>query len=305
MARIIDTLRYHYTTGSMLIKLIFINVGVFMLLRVGALVCALSGISDAWFLHWVELPSSPALLVRMPWTLLTYMFAQYDALHILFNMLWFYWFGQIFMLTDTSRRMVALYIYGGIAGAALFMAAYNLLPAFHGTMGWLIGSSASVIAIVTATAIAHPDYKVGLLFFGEVSLKWIAIVTIGIDLLSIGGSNAGGHVAHLGGAAMGALYGYMLNNERDITKPFNKLMDTIANALKAISTPRHHPNGSRHGGPTSSHKASYGSKNASSSNAKAESTLDEILDKIKKSGYTSLTADEKRRLFEASKNLGK
>lgn len=305
MARIIDTLRYHYTTGSMLIKLIFINVGVFLLLRIGAVICALSGISDAWFLHWVELPSDPMLLARMPWTVITYMFAQYDALHILFNMLWFYWFGQIFMLTDTSRRMVALYIYGGIAGAALFMAAYNLLPAFSGVTGWLIGSSASVIAIVTATAIAHPDYKVGLLFLGDVSLKWIAIATIGIDLLSIGGSNAGGHVAHLGGAAMGALYGCMLNNGRDITKPFNKLMDSIANALKAITAPRQHSNDSRHGGPTAQRKASYGSKTTSSSNANAETTLDEILDKIKKSGYTSLTADEKRRLFEASKNLGK
>lgn len=300
MARIIDTLRYHYTTGSMLIKLIFINIGVFLLLRIGALVCALSGIPEAWWLHWVELPSDPATLARMPWTVVTYMFSQYDVLHILFNMLWFYWFGQIFMLTDTSRRLVALYIYGGVAGALAFLGVYNLLPAFSHTAGWLIGSSASVIAIVTATAIAHPDYKVGLLFLGEVSLKWIAIATIGIDLISMGGTNAGGHVAHLGGAAMGAVYGCMLRNGRDITRPFNRLLDRIANIFSRPKQPRQ-----RQYSRSDYHYRPSGNSRPRESAQSANDTLDEILDKIRKSGYTSLSADEKRRLFEASKKADK
>lgn len=301
MARIIDTLRYHYTTGSMLIKLIFINVGVFLLLRIGALVCALSGIPETMWLHWVELPSDPAILARTPWTVVTYMFSQYDALHILFNMLWFYWFGQIFMLTDTSRRLVALYIYGGVAGALAFLGVYNLLPAFSHITGWLIGSSASVIAIVTATAIAHPDYKVSLLFLGEVSLKWIAIVTIGIDLISMGGTNAGGHIAHLGGAAMGAVYGCMLRNGRDITRPLNRLLDSLANIFTRPKQPRQR----QYSRPDYHYRPKDNDRPSRESAQNANDTLDEILDKIRKSGYTSLSADEKRRLFEASKKADK
>lgn len=294
MASIIDTIKYRYRTGSMLMKLIFINIGVFITLRLGAIICMLCGISEQWWLRWVELPSDPDRLLLMPWTFITYMFAQYDILHILFNMLWLYWFGSIFMLTGTSRRMVALYLYGGIGGALAFLAVYNLLPAFSGIDGWLIGASASVLAIVTATAILHPDYKMGLLFLGEVSLKWVAIVTIGIDLLSIGGVNAGGHIAHIGGAVVGAVYGIMLNRGRDITKPLNTLLDRIVNAFKGATD--HHTrtkaNTRQQTGKTTQHAADT-----------AEASLDEILDKIKKSGYTSLTNDEKRRLFEVSKKI--
>jgi len=294
MASIIDTIKYKYRTGSMLMKLIFINIGVFIILRFGAIICLFAGIDEQTWLRWIELPSDPTLLLVMPWTLFTYMFAQYDIFHILFNMLWLYWFGTIFMLTGTSRRLVALYIYGGIGGALTFLAAYNLLPAFAGE-GWLIGSSASVLAIVTATAILHPDYKMGLLFLGEVSLKWVAIVTIGIDLLSIGGANAGGHIAHIGGAIIGALYGLSLNRGIDITKPFNSMLDNIANLLRRAS----HKKAKRQ----HTQKAAYKNNNSNASTTADEGTLDEILDKIKKSGYTSLTNEEKRRLFDVSKNI--
>lgn len=296
MASIIDTIKYKYRTGSMLMKLIFINIGVFIALRLGAIVCLLAGIDEQLWLRWVELPSDPSRLLVMPWTLLTYMFAQYDIFHILFNMLWLYWFGTIFMLTGTSRRLVALYIYGGIGGALTFLAAYNLLPAFSGE-GWLIGSSASVLAIVTGTAILHPDYKMGLLFLGEISLKWVAIVTIGIDLLSIGGTNAGGHIAHIGGAIVGAIYGLSLNRGVDITKPFNSMLDNITNILRRLSEPKTNYRQTKN--------SSYSTKNnySNTSAATNEASLDEILDKIKKSGYTSLTNEEKRRLFEVSKNI--
>lgn len=162
----------------MLVRLIYINVAFFALLHIATLVLTFTDIKPEYALTWIELPSSPDLFITQPWTIITYMFAQYDLLHILFNMLWLYWFGTIFLLTDTSKRMLALYIYGGICGGALFMAVYNLVPAYNYTLAWLIGSSASVIAIVTATAVMHPDYKVGLLFFGPVALKWIAIITI-------------------------------------------------------------------------------------------------------------------------------
>ncbi|MBR6640322.1 MAG: rhomboid family intramembrane serine protease [Muribaculaceae bacterium] len=298
MATIFDTIKHKYNTGSMLTKLIFINIGVFLALRIGAIVCTFCGFNvDTSLLHWIELPSSPAELLIRPWTLITYMFAQFDIFHILFNMLWLYWFGTVFLLTENAKQLVALYFYGGICGALAFIGAYNTFPIFAYTDGWLIGASASVIAIVVATAMRHPDYKMHLIFFGAVSLKWIAIVTIAIDFLSINGSNAGGHIAHLGGAVIGLLYGYMLNKGTDITRPFNSAIDNLVSVWKGIKSPSTKQPKAKRYNPNSTSQQ----KTASTPNDKE--ILDMILDKIKKSGYTSLSDDEKKRLFDVSRRV--
>ncbi|MBQ9077859.1 MAG: rhomboid family intramembrane serine protease [Muribaculaceae bacterium] len=291
MAHIFNNLQSRFRTGTMPVKLIYVNIGVFIVLRAVALVILLGGGNPDSWLHIVEIPSHPALLLTRPWTVITYMFSQYGILHLLFNMVWLYWFGRIFLFTGTPKQMLALYLYGGIAGALLFMTAYNTLPYFNGNESWLIGSSASVIAIVTATAVRHPDYKVGLLFLGEVALKWIAIVTIGISVLSIPDGNAGGNIAHVGGAIIGAIYGMMLNNGTDITRPLNNMLDSAANAWKRITTPR------------TSGRNSSNSRQAPENRENDQEILDRILDKIKKSGYTSLTADEKKTLFDVSKRI--
>lgn len=287
MGDFFNTIRFRFNSGSMLMKLIYINIGVFLLLRVVALAILLSGgDTDSW-LHQFEVPSHPSLLLMKPWTIFTYMFAQYGILHLLFNMVWLYWFGKIFLFTGTPKQMLALYLYGGIAGAVLFIAAYNTLPYFHGSVSWMIGASASVIAIVTATAIHHPDYRIGLLLLGEIPLKWIAIATIGISVLSIPDGNAGGNIAHIGGAIIGAIYGVMLNRGTDITRPLNNAIDNIVNFVKHAISKRQ--------------KANTEKRDNTRSND--TETLDSILDKIKKSGYTSLSAEEKRKLFEVSKRI--
>lgn len=286
---IIDQLKYRWTTGSMLVKLIFINIAVFIILHLITLILLLAGISADTVLAEVELPSRIDSMLTRPWTLFTYMFAQYDLFHILFNMLWLYWFGVIFLLADTSKRMLALYIYCGLGGALLFMAYYNVMDMY----GLLIGSSASVIGIVTATAIRHPDYKMGIMFIGEISLKWLAVITIAIDMFSIGGSNAGGHVAHIGGAITGALYAVSQKKGVDITRPFSACVDGCVNIWRRITTPR----------------KKSAERNPSAGQAKhatgkdMESSLDEILDKVKKSGYGALTKEEKQRLFDISKRI--
>ncbi len=292
MATIIDTLKNKYHTGSMPVKLIFINTAIFLLLRIIAIICTFSGIdADTVILQWIEMPSSPAVFLTRPWTVITYMFSQYDVLHILFNMLWLYWFGSVFLFTGNARQMLALYLYGGVCGALLYFVSYNLLPIFNGINGWLIGSSASVLAIVSATAMRHPNYKMGLLFIGEISLKWIAVAIIAIDFLSISGTNAGGHIAHLGGAFAGFIWALALNNGHDITRPLNAMLDYFANLLTKVTQNKTSRSSRRH----------YQSQQ---NKAKSDmETLDEILDKIKKSGYTSLTAEEKRRLFEVSSRM--
>ena len=142
----------------MLMKIIFINIGVFVVIRLVALVMMLYNVNPDLFLQYMELPSNLVTLLYRPWTLVTYMFMQYDILHILFNMLWLYWFGTIFMLFYSQKQLFGLYFLGGIGGAVLYLIAYNIFPYFAGTNAYLLGASASVIAIVVATTFSRGNF---------------------------------------------------------------------------------------------------------------------------------------------------
>ncbi|MCM1503844.1 MAG: rhomboid family intramembrane serine protease [Muribaculum sp.] len=302
---IFDTLRYRWRVSSMLIRIIYVNIAVFVVLMLLNFVCSLLNSAFAsWLLTWIELPSDLGVFLTRPWTIVTYMFAQYDVFHILFNMVWLYWFGAIFLIVGDQRRLTALYVYGGVGGGLLFMLAYNFLPVFAGVHGWLIGSSASVIAIVAATAILHPDYKVGLLFLGPVALKWIAIVTIAIDFMSVTGANGGGHVSHIGGAIVGLIYAMALKRGSDITRPFNQAVDSLVNLFKRLKPiPREKRSYNAYRRPASGNNGSAYSGGRSASNRQNEAELDVILEKIKKNGYSGLTQEEKKRLFDISKKI--
>ena len=223
------------------------------------------------------------------------MFVHYDVWHILFNMLWLYWFGQIFLMSFSEKQMVGLYLLGGIAGGLLYLLSYNLFPYFDGKEGLMCGASASIIAIVVATAFRMPDYKVNLLFLGAISLKYIALVTIIIDLLSVTSANGGGHIAHLGGALLGYWFIVRWEKGKDLTAPVNKLIDKIVTGFK----PRPKIKVSRPSNRSSSRPETDMEYRARKK--KENDEIDSILDKIKKSGYTSLSAEEKKRLFEAGK----
>lgn len=296
MAGVIDTLRQKYRSGDMLVKFLFINIGVFVVLRIAALVLYIAGLPAEWPLQWLGMPASGSELLTRPWTVLTYMFVHYDILHILFNMLWLYWLGRIFIEVFTPKHFVALYIYGGIAGALLYAVASNLSPVMSSN-GLLIGASASVMAIVVASAMRSPDYQVGLLFFGNISLKWIALVSILIDMLSIDMGNIGGNIAHLGGIGMGALFAWLYGRGIDIAKPFNRTIDKIVShswQCQSAKTPNARVADNRA-------QRTSAAKNASKSEAEVE--MDTILEKIKHSGYASLTPEEKNRLFDVTKKV--
>lgn len=305
MTTIFNNISYKWKSGTWLLKIVFINIAIFIILRLGALICFFANIDYNNILKWVECPSSFSVLTQQPWSIITYMFAQFDVLHILFNMLWLYGFGRLFLEFNSQKQLLALYIYGGISGAALFMLGYSFLPVFNGIDGWLIGSSASVIAIVTAIAILNPDYKVGLLFFGQIALKWIAAITLAIFILGLSGNNSGGNMAHIGGAIAGAFYGLMMRQGKDITKPFNKFLDQCANLFQKIKdfklTTHKKPHAKKWD--NTAHSSSFTSGSNASATPEDHATLDAILDKIKKSGYTALTADEKKRLFDVSKRI--
>lgn len=315
-----DTLRQMlraFDGSTMLMKIIWINIAVFLLLRLAAIGCMFSGNPDFinTILAFIQLPSNPGLLLLRPWTLLTYMFAQYDVLHILFNLLWFYWFGTLFMMIATPRQLLALYLLGGLGGALLFLLCYATLPVFAYHSAMLIGSSASVIAIVTATAVLMPDFRMHLLFIGSISLKWIAIATIVLVLIGVTGNNAGGEIAHIGGVAVGLLYGLRMKRGHDITRPFNRAFDSLANifrggfsrGIRRSQTSWTNKTGqtsqtsqTRRTGQTGRPNQGSPSPNCSRDDREA---LDAILDKIKKSGYSALTPQERQRLFDVSRKI--
>ena len=294
----IDEIKRTYSQGSMLLRLIFINIGVFVLLHVVAISAMLFN-AGGDLLQWVELPSNLKMLLSRPWTLVTYMFSHYGLMHILFNMLWLYWLGRIFMEFFSPKQLTGVYLLGGLGGAMLYLLAYNLLPYFAGHNAFLIGASASVIAIVVATAVYVPDYKIGLLFIGEVALKWVAIVTVGIAVIGLEGGNFGGNIAHIGGALVGAWFALRIKQGRDITRPLNACIDAVVGLFNGRSFKL--PEFKRPKGKSQEDAPSRSTGAHRPDDLVSEEELDIILGKIKVAGYDALTDAEKDKLFKASR----
>lgn len=283
---ILNEIKTSYKLGSNLTRLTYINLAVFLLYNIIKALLFVAGTRIGSSYVWLfAVPADLGSLITHPWTLLTYMFFHEDFLHILFNMLWLYWFGKLFLQFLTQVQLVGVYILGGLSGAVLFILAYNLLPAFGAQGAVALGASASVMAIVFAVSTLRPNYEIYLLFLGAVKLKYLAIATIVIDIISIPAGNAGGHIAHLGGALFGYLFALMLTKGTDLTAPIKKLA-TIS--FKRKRRTKMKVNYSR---PETDWE--YNSRKQAT-----QKELDAILDKISKSGYGSLTKEEKDALFK-------
>lgn len=295
MATIITDLKESFRRGTIYIQLIYINVAVFILTTLAEVILQLFNRSIGGVFEWLELPASLSRFIIQPWSVLTYMFMHAGILHILFNMLWLYWFGALFLNFFSAKHLRGVYILGGICGGVLYMAAYNIFPYFRPMTeySFMLGASASVLAIVAAAAYREPNYPIRLFLFGTMRLKYLALIVIGMDLLFITSNNAGGHIAHLGGALAGLWFAASLSKGTDITAWLNKALDTVA-ALFSFK-PRKPRMKVRYG---SGRQKDY-DYNA---RKKAQSDeIDRILDKLKKSGYENLTTEEKKSLFDASK----
>ncbi|RLD76757.1 MAG: rhomboid family intramembrane serine protease [Bacteroidetes bacterium] len=290
----IDEIKKMYQNGSIIIRLIFVNVAVFVLVGILGL---LSLVVDFETVRWLAVPADLKVLLYRPWTIISYMFLHYDFMHILFNMLWLFWFGKIFLEFLSSKQLLNVYLLGGISGAILYILAFNTIPAFRPMVpgSVALGASASVYAIVVAISAFAPNYSINLMFIGRVKIKYVAIFVIALDVLSIAGSNAGGHIAHLGGAMFGYLFAVQFKKGSDITKLFSNFIDGLAewfqkkpkmkvteNKYKARQKP--------------STDREYNQQKAGD-----QSEMDRILGKISESGYDSLTKKEKETLFNYSK----
>jgi membrane associated rhomboid family serine protease len=288
---IIDEIKLSFKNGSYLTKLIYINLAIWIIVRLTFVSLMLSGSDGSQMLGWLALPASFDLFISRPWTLITYMFLHFEFLHILFNVLWLYWFGKIFLEYHNQRRLLSLYLLGGITGGLTFMAAYNLVPVFKGSVLFtqLLGASASVIAIMTAIAVYVPNHVIHLVFIGPVKIKWIAVISIILYVIGLSGSNAGGNFAHLGGMFWGWLYMSQLKSGHDIAVGFNRIIDklfTWTNTGKKLKIKYNQSNPDYE----YNHRKTI-----------QQPEINRILDKIGKSGYDSLTAEEKDTLFKMGK----
>lgn len=292
MDGIFTNLKRTFQSGNILAKLIYINVGLFILIRLAGVIGMLFNVPELPFLRYLQFPSSPELFLYQPWTIVTYMFTHFDFLHILFNMLWLYWFGGLFLTFFSERQLGGLYLLGGFAGAVLFMIAYNVFPYFRAMApySFLMGASASVMAVVFAVSFYKKDLEIGLFLIGRVRLIYLALFTFVIDLLAITSSNGGGHIAHIGGALFGIWFASRIQVGKDLTAPMNRVIDWVVNLGKRKPKMR-----------VTYHKRAETDYQYNARKHQETVDLDAILDKLKRSGYESLSAEEKKKLFNASK----
>jgi len=292
----IQDIKNQYKNGSALIKLIIVNIVVFVGVHLIGLLLYLFDIQNGanLIVSYLALPADFNGIITQPWAIITYMFLHQELMHILFNMLVLYMGGRIFIQFLNEKKLVVTYLLGGLAGGLIYILAFNLFPAFKAVLPFSIalGASASVMAVLVAAATYVPNFVVRLMFLGDVKLKYIAMVYVAIDLISIPQNNAGGHIAHIGGAIFGFFYIQQLKKGKDLTLGFSRMLDY----LKSLFKPRKKMK--------VVYKKTGKTKSDFEYNAQKQSNqkkIDTILEKISKSGYDSLTGEEKAILFDASK----
>lgn len=282
---LIDRLSLFFKQKNSLPSLILFNIIVWVVLSVMNVLLYLYNIKGEQatdlLVTWFAMPADVNMLEVRWWTPFTYMFTHTGLFHILFNMLWLYWFGMIFLEFLTSKQLTYVYLLGGLGGALLYLLVFNYFPVFESSVNSsiLLGASASVMAIVTAISLYVPNYTISLLLIGRIKIYYLAIFLFIIDFMMISGSNSGGHIAHIGGALTGVMF-YL----------FLRYKSHFRNIFKKKYKPKF--------------KVHYGKDDISYNADKKmrEEDIDSILDKISKSGYQSLTKEEKDFMF---KNSGK
>ena len=301
MNGIFDELRYAFQrTDNGLMQIILLNIICFiaaLIFKITFLFLGGEAIFEKAF-SFVSLPSSLGVLVTRPWTLLSYSFFHaFNVWHILFNMLWLYWFGKIVHEFLGNKHFVSIFLFGVLAGGVFYLLVFNIFPYFDKAVdnANLIGASAGVTAVIVAAATYMPNYTIYLMFLGSVRIVYIALFSIVLSMLNALGSNAGGAIAHIGGAIIGYVYIIQLrkgNNWsiyiyavmhwfQDLFKPSPKIKVTYKKNTSNRSTPNR----------STSH----------SSSSIDQVEIDRILDKISEKGYEALSKEEKQKLFNASK----
>lgn len=274
--RLINKLIKDFKNTNILYKLIYINVGIFLTYNILIVMCSLFMLDASPSIEKLILPSNTNTLIKQPWSIISYMFFHKTFIHLLFNMIWLHFSGKLFLDYFSEKQFLSTYFMGGICGGLLFILSFNYLPAFEivNQNAKAMGASASVLAIMFAISTHIPNYRIQIPFIGMIKIKYLAFALIILDIISIPKGNAGGHIAHIGGALFGYIYIKQLNKGVDISKNLYQ----IINMIFAMNI--------------------FGKKNNIKKN---QNKIDNILEKISKSGYSSLNKNEKEILFNASK----
>jgi membrane associated rhomboid family serine protease len=290
MSSLNQDIKYKLARLNVLEKIIVVNVVIFL---IGLLLQMLQGAFHQSSLSWLELPSDFSDFIVKPWTIITYAFVHYAFLHILFNMLWLYVIGQMFLNLFNPKLALNVYFLGAICGGFLFMACYSLFPQVFVYGNRLVGASAAVRALLIFLCAYLPSQEIRFFTF-NLKLWYLGVAIVILDMFGLFGNNAGGNLAHIGGAALGYVYAIQLKKGNDIGKSFERFMDWVVSLFKfSKKAPLKtvHKNKSKVGGYT---KSDFNEFND-------QKKIDVILDKISKSGYDSLTAEEKEYLFRSGK----
>ena len=287
-----NNLTYQFKQASIVLKLIVINAILFLLVFLGSFFFS---IPAGQLTDWLLLPTDFISLLTQPWSLITYSFLHFGFWHVFWNMYILYWFGSYVINLFSSKRFLTIYLLGAAFGGLLYVVAYNLFPVFNGHSTKLIGASAAVRAIMIFIAVYTPNTIVRIFMF-KIKLWQIGLFVVLLDLISLPSSgNAGGLLAHLGGALFGYLYAVQLAKGNDIGKWFEDLINWFSNQFKP-----------RQKKPFRKVHRTTSKRSARSSKGKErgahQDKIDAILDKIGKSGYESLTKAEKDFLFKAGKD---
>jgi membrane associated rhomboid family serine protease len=278
----------------MITRLIIINLAIFV---VTALTNSFApAFYQGTLVHWIAVPGDPISLLFKPWTIFTYMFVHAGLSHIFWNMVILYWFGRIVGDMIGDKHILPIYIVGGLAGAAAYILSYYFL--FNVVGSYMVGASAAIMALVIIAGRINPDKELNLILIGPVKIKFVILVFILIDMISIGSnSNTGGHIAHIGGMVMGWFYYNQIGQGRDIETRINGILSWIGDVFSTDAAPRK----------KSPLKVKFKSDKIKtmsdyrSSNDSLQQEVDKILEKIKRKGYDSLTDAEKETLYQASK----
>jgi len=289
---IIDEIKDSFKKGSTLTRLIYINLGVFILVNLAEAIFFLANAHGNYpnFLAQFTVPADLATLSRKPWTPISYMFTHKGFIHILFNILWLFWFGKVFLQYFDGKKLVGVYLLGGLSGALFFVAAYNLFPVFDQSksIAVALGASASVTAVVIAISVYVPNFSMHLLFIGRVKIIYIAIGMLILSTIIEFPTNPGGMLAHLGGAVLGYFYTVRYKQGKDMTRGINNLLEKLFSLFRPKPKIR------------VTHRKSETDLDFNQRKGDEQKEVDRILDKIAKSGYSSLSSKEKEVLFRQS-----
>jgi len=284
---ILEDIKSQYRTGGIVQKLIFWNIGLYLLSLVFFYNFSFGNFN---FPSWLALYSNFNDFIFSPWTLFSYMFLHAGFLHLLFNMMVLHFSGRLFETYFTQKQLFGLYVLGGIFSGIVFLLAFLLI----GKSSVLVGASGAIMALLIATATYAPFMQIRLMLIGVVKLWQVAFVIVLLDLIQLPLDNSGGHLAHLAGALFGFIYIKMLNSGTDLSKLISSVQEFFEDILKPKKKT---PFKKVHKNKANPSATSFPKKEKTMDQKK----IDDILDRISQSGYDSLTKEEKEFLFKVGK----